>query len=87
MKMWTTRNTGTHQGLVIEESTGRNVAITYDKADAALVAAAPAMLEALLEIIDFADARIDPNWSASAILSMIKQKARDTINYSDLGEV
>lgn len=35
------------QGLVIEDDTGRNVAVTYDEKDAALVAAAPELLEAL----------------------------------------
>jgi hypothetical protein len=35
------------QGLVIEDATGRNVAVTYEGKDAALVAAAPDLLEAL----------------------------------------
>lgn len=35
------------QGLVIENNTGRNVAVTYDPKDAPMVAAAPAMLAAL----------------------------------------
>jgi hypothetical protein len=38
---------GNHQGLIIDEDTGRNVAVAYDKADAPLIAAAPALLEAL----------------------------------------
>jgi hypothetical protein len=36
-----------HQGLVIEEATGRNVAVAYDKVDAPLIAAAPDLLAAL----------------------------------------
>lgn len=44
---WYTANTGNHQGLVIEENTGRTVAVAYDKADAPLIAAAPELLEAV----------------------------------------
>ncbi len=44
---WYQANTSGGQGLVIEECTGRNVAVTYDAADALLVAAAPALLAAL----------------------------------------
>ena len=33
------------QGLVIEEETGRNIAVTYDPRDALLVAAAPELLQ------------------------------------------
>lgn len=47
---------GGHQELlVIDESTGRNVAITYDKDDAALIAAAPDLLAALESITNDVD--------------------------------
>lgn len=55
MKHWYESKTGNHQGLVIEEETGRNVAVTYDKADAPLVAAAPALLEALRTCLAYID--------------------------------
>lgn len=35
------------QGIVIEEGTGRNVAVTYEEKDAPLAAAAPDMAELL----------------------------------------
>jgi len=35
------------QGLVIDEDTGRNVAVAYDSADAPLLAAAPELLREL----------------------------------------
>jgi hypothetical protein len=42
---WYEANMGNnHQGLVIEEETGRNVAVAYDKADARLISAAPELL-------------------------------------------
>jgi hypothetical protein len=42
------------QGLIIDEETGRNVAVSYDPKDAALIAAAPKLLNALEEVIDVA---------------------------------
>lgn len=48
---WYTAETGNHQGLVIEEATGRNVAVAYDKADAPLIAAAAAMLAELQRLV------------------------------------
>lgn len=44
---WYEASTGNHQGLIVEEVTGRTVAVAYDKADAPLIAAAPDMLAAL----------------------------------------
>lgn len=51
MKPWYEAKTGNHQGLVIEEETGRNVAVVYDKADARLIAAAPALYAALDSLV------------------------------------
>ena len=41
MKSWYEAKTGNHQGLVICEKTGKNIAVSYDKEDACLVAASP----------------------------------------------
>lgn len=44
---WYAESTGNHQGLVISEITGANVAVAYDgEADTALIAAAPELLAA-----------------------------------------
>lgn len=47
---WYTASTGNHQGLIISEKTGENVAISYDSEDADLIAAAPEMLALLKEL-------------------------------------
>lgn len=39
------------QGLVYDEQTGRNIAVTYDPKDAPLVAAAPELLEVLENLL------------------------------------
>ena len=41
------RGSAHEQGLIIDENTGRNVAVSYDPKDAALIAAAPELLAAL----------------------------------------
>lgn len=46
-RQWYEAKTGNHQGLIIDENDGRNVAVAYDKADAPLLAAAPELLEIL----------------------------------------
>ena len=43
---WYRASTGNHQGLVISELNGENIAVTYDKKNASLVAAAPDLLAA-----------------------------------------
>ena len=48
---WYAANMGNdYQGLVIDEKTGANIAVTYDKRHAPFVAAAPAMYEALSDV-------------------------------------
>ncbi len=52
-KSWYVASTGNHQGLIIDEETGENIAVCYDKADAPLLAVAPELLEVLRECADF----------------------------------
>lgn len=61
MKTWNVgKLAGNHQGIVYDEITGRDVALTYDPADAPLVAAAPAMLAALQEILADQETMCEP---------------------------
>ena len=46
MNTWYEASTGNHQGLIIDEDTGDNIAVSYDKTNAKLISAAPEMLEA-----------------------------------------
>jgi len=48
---WYEAKTGNTQGLVVDEQTGANVAVVYDKANARLIAAAPELLETLKTIV------------------------------------
>jgi hypothetical protein len=49
MKKWYVTNTGNDQGLVVDEHTGENIAVTYKKEYARLISQAPAMYETLKE--------------------------------------
>lgn len=49
------RASNTIQGLVISEVTGANIAVTYDPNDADLIAAAPELLGALVELVQSAE--------------------------------
>lgn len=49
---WYEAGTGTHQGLIISERDGKDIAVSYDKRDAALIAAAPELLEGLMNAIE-----------------------------------
>ena len=62
-----------YQGLVIEEGTGRNIAVSYEGKDAILLAAAPDMLEALEAIKVFAP---DTATHIHAICDAAIEKAR-----------
>jgi len=46
---WHESKTGDHQGLIISEATGDNIAVSYDKRDTNPIAAAPDLLEACQE--------------------------------------
>jgi hypothetical protein len=76
---WYVANTGNHQGLVIEETTGRNVAVAYDKADAPMLAAAPDLLAALEAaegaLSSFVDGNTSPNLKACAAMRDFAQAA------------
>lgn len=60
------------QGIVIEEGTGRNVAVTYEEKDAPLAAAAPEMAELLAEMAE--DDRVPCEYAEEidALLAKIK---------------
>ena len=47
MNTWYTKSKAEDsQGLIIDETTGKNIAVSYDAKDAQLIAAAPDLLEA-----------------------------------------
>lgn len=50
-RTWYVANTPNGQGLVVDERTGANVAVVYDPTNAPIIAAAPALLAALQNLI------------------------------------
>lgn len=54
-KSWCTASTSNHQGFVIDENTGDNIAVVYDKANVPLIAVAPKLLAACKLLVIFAD--------------------------------
>ena len=50
-KVWYVASIGNHQGLIIDEITGENIAVSYNKANALVMAAGPELLEALQAIL------------------------------------
>jgi hypothetical protein len=49
---WHEAKSGNHQGLVVDEETGANIAVTYDKAHAQLVAKAPRLRDACRAVVE-----------------------------------
>jgi hypothetical protein len=81
---WYESNTGNHQGLVISESDGSNICVTYDKANARLIAAAPKMLEALNQINGLCHAGMMSNELGKHVkLEQIADIVRDLIQSID----
>ena len=66
---WYVSKTGDHQGLVVSEATGENIAVVYDKANAKLIAAAPELLAACkcaeLDLYDFVTEWMDQDIETS----------------------
>lgn len=46
-----------YQGIVIDERTGANIAVTYDKEYADLIASAPDLLQMVRNLVDLASMR------------------------------
>lgn len=68
------------QGLVIDEETGQNIAVTYDPAHAQIVAAAPELLELARQIIlafEIEKARIPADILDSAYLIIHEVDGQD----------
>lgn len=50
---WYVTRTGTHQGLIVSEETGENIAVAYDKANAPVIAAAPELLSTCKKLVEW----------------------------------
>jgi hypothetical protein len=62
-KIWYAKTKDRLQGLIIDENTGANIAVSYNVDDADLIACAPELLFALknlLEDVEYAQPKIKP---------------------------
>ena len=53
MKSWYVENTRNYQAIIVDEKTGKSIAVIYDKMDAPLLAAAPDLLACLKHCVGF----------------------------------
>lgn len=68
---------GGHQGLVISESTGASIAVTYDRADAPAVALLPEFVAALRDCVESLEAAMeDPEADRDAMPPPALDRAR-----------
>ncbi len=76
---WYGKNNSNGQGLIIEEETGRNVAVSYDEKDTNLLAAAPELLKFAQDILRYVEAGTISTKSDRQFVAM---RAREVINLS-----
>ena len=75
---WYAAKTGNHQGLIIDENTGKNIAVTYDKEDAEFIASAPDLLTAAKAVIWKLNHNGDPNHNPGPVkISRLDATIRD----------
>lgn len=67
-----------NQALIVDEHTGENIAIAYDKDNAPLIAEAPNLLKACEDVLDIINAysHIPAQFKACGILKAVIDKAR-----------
>jgi len=71
---WYTASMGNHQGLIVDMTTGNNIAVAYDKANAPLIAAAPELLETLEAIVNILE-----QLECGIVTDRLERKAREAI--------
>lgn len=91
---WYESSTGNHQGLIIDEESGKNIAVTYDKADAGFIVRACNCHKALLQackcaltglqgvmpVYDPDGNRTNPAWETMKELKSIIYQAEEYYN-------
>lgn len=70
---WHESKTGNHQGLIIDDKTGDNIAVTYDKQHASLVAAAPELLHMVVTLLGVAQWALDNGGNPQGIKPIINR--------------
>jgi hypothetical protein len=76
MKWYTKSKVDDVQGLIIDEETGKTIAVCYDAKHAQLIALAPK----LLEVLKKSEMRID---QLCDLVNMVKKDLSEYVNYPD----
>jgi len=79
MSKYYSKPTSAGQALLIEEGTGRTVAVSYDQKDGPLLAAAPEMLEALEALTKHIDDLPDGTEKCRTLKTALNNRAGDLI--------
>jgi hypothetical protein len=82
MNWYACKSAGAVQGLVIEEGTGRNVAVAYDEKDTALLAAAPRLKAALKALVEGPGLCGKEEWRKKCLKTAMRE-AEDAIRESE----
>ena len=74
---WYSANSaGGHQGLIVSEATGANVAVSYEANDARLIAAAPELYESLEQTVASLEHWFVRHGDPEGVNSLMMKKAR-----------
>ena len=72
---WTGQITSSQQGLIIDNETGRSIAVAYDPKHTSIIAAAPDLLNALIQMLDAYDVPSVRQQARTAIDKAIGEQA------------
>jgi hypothetical protein len=89
-RTWYESSTGNHQGLIVEEETGRNIAVTFDKADAPVITRAvnnhAQLVATLRNVLAYSTGKTENIDNLKAKLADCAEVAREALRLAKDGE-
>lgn len=83
MKSWYAAKSSGNQGVVVEDGTGKTIAVVYNMKDVLLLAAAPEMYSVLKEVLKEMETRGRPHLNPSLYRHVLG--AINSVKYDDAG--